>query len=92
MGNWRVRATVPGGGRYRGTIAVRPVGETLELCWDTSAGRYFGIGLSEGDAWYVACGEDAGGLGLALVGRPGEVRWSPAPHRDPAGERLRLAR
>lgn len=80
-----MRATVPGGGRYTGTIEVRPVGETLELFWDTSAGRYFGLGLREEDAWYVACGEDAGGLGLALVGRRGEVRWSPAPGRGAVG-------
>jgi len=70
---------VPGGGSYTGTIAARPVGETLELSWDTTAGRYFGIGLEEGGAWYVACGEDGIGLGLALLGPGGTLRWTPAP-------------
>jgi hypothetical protein len=85
VGNWLVEATVPGGGRYAGTIGVRPVGETVELSWDTTAGRYFGIGLEEGGAWYVACGEDAAGLGLALVSREGKLRWSPAPNRGTVG-------
>ncbi len=61
------------------------MGETLEFFWETSAGRYFGIGLQEEDAWYVACGEDAGGLGLALVGPRGQLRWSPARERGAVG-------
>ena len=76
---------MPGGGAYTGTIAGRRVGDTVELSWDTTAGRYFGIGLEEEGAWYVACGEDAGGLGLALVHRGGELRWSPAPARGTVG-------
>jgi len=85
VGDWLVEATVPGGGAYRGTIAVRPVAETVELEWDTTAGRYFGIGLEEQGAWYVACGEDGDGLGLAVIGRRGGVRWSPAPGRGTVG-------
>jgi len=80
-----VEATVPGGGSYTGTIAARPVGGTLELSWDTTAGRYFGIGLEEGGAWYVACGEDGIGLGLALLGPGGTLRWTPAPARGTVG-------
>jgi len=76
---------VPGGGSYTGTIAARPVGETLELAWDTTAGRYFGIGLEEGGAWYVACGEDGIGLGLALLGPGGTLRWTPGPARGEVG-------
>ncbi len=80
-----MEATVPGGGSYTGTIAARPVGESLELSWDTTAGRYFGIGLEEGGAWYVACGEDGIGLGLALLGPGGTLRWTPAPARGRVG-------
>lgn len=84
-GDWLVEATVPGGGTYTGTIAARAVGDAVELAWDTTAGRYFGIGLAEEGAWYVACGEDGDGLGLALVGRGGGLRWSPAPERGMVG-------
>lgn len=76
---------MPGGGTYTGTIAARAVGETVELAWDTSAGRYFGIGLPERGAWYVACGEDGDGLGLAVVGGRGDLRWTPAPERGTVG-------
>lgn len=78
MGKWSVQATVPGGGTYEGIVEVSPAGETLEFAWDTSAGSYVGIGLAEGEAWYVACGEDADRLGLALVTWAGRLRWSPA--------------
>lgn len=81
VGDWRVEATVPGGGTYTGTVTARPAGDTVELIWDITAGRYFGIGLPEEGAWYVACGEDGDGLGLALVGRDDRLRWSPAPGR-----------
>jgi len=85
VGDWLVEATVPGGGTYTGTIAAREVGETVELAWDITAGRYFGIGLAERGAWYVACGEDGEGLGLALVGGRGGLRWTPAPERGAVG-------
>jgi len=85
VGDWLVEATVPGGGTYTGTISARAAGETVELAWDTTAGRYFGIGLEEEGAWYVACGEDGDGLGLALIGRRGGLRWSPAPQRGTVG-------
>lgn len=76
---------MPGGGAYTGTIAVRPVGEALELSWDTTAGRYFGIGLEEAGMWYVACGEDGEGLGLVLLGPSGQVRWISAAARGRVG-------
>jgi hypothetical protein len=91
VGDWLVEATVPGGGTYTGTITARPVGETVELVWDTTAGGYCGIGLEEQGAWYVACGEDGDGLGLALIGPRGGLRWSPAPRRGMVGV-SRLAR
>lgn len=76
---------MPGGGSYTGSIAARPTGEVLELSWDTTAGRYFGLGLEEGGAWYVACGEDGIGLGLALLGPGGEARWTTATARGEVG-------
>jgi hypothetical protein len=80
-----VDATVPGGGTYTGTVTGRAVGSTLEMSWDTTAGRYFGIGLQEGGSWYVACGEDRTGLGLALLGAGGELHWTPAGARGMTG-------
>lgn len=85
VGDWLVEATVPGGGAYTGSVAVRAAGPTVEVAWDTTAGRYFGIGLEQGGAWYVACGEDGPGLGLGLLGRDGGFRWTPAPSRGAVG-------
>lgn len=81
VGDWEVEATVPGGGCYTGRVAARPVGAVVEVEWDITAGRYVGLGLAVGEAWYVACGEDWQGLGLALLRVDGRVRWSPAPER-----------
>lgn len=78
VGEWEVEATVPGGGAYFGRVTGRAVGGTVELEWDTTAGRYVGVGLEAAGAWYVACGEDWEGLGLALVRVDGSVRWCPA--------------
>lgn len=80
-GDWVVEATVPGGGAYTGTVSVREVGATIEVIWDITAGRYAGLGLAAGDGWYVACGLDFAGLGLALLDRDGRLRWTPAPAR-----------
>jgi hypothetical protein len=80
-GDWEVEATVPGGGTYTGRLVGRAVGNTVELEWEISAGRYLGIGLEAGGAWHVACGEDTAGLGLVLLDERGKVRWSPAPTR-----------
>ena len=78
VGDWEVEATVPGGGTYTGRVVGRPAGDAVELEWDTTAGRYVGLGLEVRGAWYVACGEDWEGLGLALVHVDGAVRWCPA--------------
>jgi hypothetical protein len=80
-----VEATVPGGGTYSGTVAGRAAGDAVELEWDITAGRYVGVGLEVAGAWYVACGEDWEGLGLALVRVDGGVRWCPAPDRGTVG-------
>ena len=45
VGEWEVEATVPGGGTYSGRVVGRAVGDTVELEWDTTAGRYVGVGL-----------------------------------------------
>jgi hypothetical protein len=79
VGEWEVDATVPGGGNYTGRVVVRPVGDTVTLEWDTTAGRYVGLGLAVEGAWYVASGEDWAGLGLALIRVDGRTQWSPAP-------------
>jgi hypothetical protein len=80
-GAWAVESTVPGGGRYRGTITARRVGDTVEMEWDITAGRYVGVGLPLEDTWYVACGEDWDSLGLALIAADGAIDWTPAPDR-----------
>ena len=54
VGDWEVEATVPGGGSYTGRVTVRPVGGVVEVEWDTTAGRYVGLGLPEVGAWFVA--------------------------------------
>ncbi|MBP1632309.1 MAG: hypothetical protein H6Q11_597 [Acidobacteria bacterium] len=86
VGDWEVEATVPGGGSYTGRVTVRPVGGVVEVEWDTTAGRYVGLGLPEVGAWFVACGEDREGLGLALVRAEGTVRWVPTAERGEVGE------
>lgn len=83
-----MEATVPGGGSCTGRVTARPAGETLELSGDTTAGRYYGVGLEQGGAGYVACGEEGEGRelagapaarGLALPTAPGwAIAWSPA--------------
>ena len=85
VGDWEVEATVPGGGNYSGLVVGRAVGDTVELEWDITSGRYVGVGLEVRGAWYVACGEDWEGLGLALVRVDGRVRWSPAPEAGEVG-------
>lgn len=85
VGDWEVEATVPGGGAYSGRVTARRAGATVELEWDITAGRYVGVGLEEGGHWYVACGADWEGLGLALLGEDGQVRWTPAPGRGTVG-------
>ncbi len=85
VGEWEVEATVPGGGSYTGRVFGRPVGDTVELEWDITSGRYVGLGLEVRGAWYVACGEDWAGLGLALVRVDGTVRWCPAPETGEVG-------
>jgi hypothetical protein len=79
VGEWEVEATVPGGGSYSGRVVGRAAGRAVELEWDITAGHYVGVGLEVAGAWYVACGEDWEGLGLALVRVDGSARWSPAP-------------
>lgn len=85
VGEWEVEATVPGGGSYTGRVFGRPVGDTVELEWDITSGRYVGLGLEVRGAWYVACGADWAGLGLALVRVDGTVRWCPAPETGEVG-------
>lgn len=85
VGEWEVEATVPGGGNYSGRVIGRPAGDTVELEWDISSGRYVGVGLEVQGAWYVACGENWEGLGLALIRVDGGVRWSPAPEAGEVG-------
>jgi hypothetical protein len=88
VGEWEVEATVPGGGSYTGRVVGRSVGDAIELEWDTTAGRYVGLGLEVRGAWYVACGEDWAGLGLALVHVDGRVRWCPAPGPGEVGDTI----
>ena len=85
VGDWEVEATVPGGGTYTGRVIARLAGDAVELEWDITAGRYVGLGLAAAGAWYVACGEDWAGLGLALLGAGGTARWAPAPGRGEIG-------
>jgi len=85
VGDWEVEATVPGGGTYSGRVVGRAVGATVVLEWEVTAGHYVGLGLPMGGAWYVACGADWEGLGLALLEANGTVRWSPAPESGEVG-------
>lgn len=85
VGDWEVEATVPGGGAYTGRVTARLAGDTVEMEWDITAGRYVGLGLARAGAWYVACGEDWAGLGLALLGADGTARWAPGPGRGEVG-------
>jgi hypothetical protein len=78
-GEWTVAATVPGGGEYTGTVSARRAGDAVAVEWDTTAGSYVGIGLPVADDWYVACGEDWDGLGLALIDDDGTVQWAEHP-------------
>ena len=86
VGDWEVEATVPGGGSYTGRVTARPVGAVVEVEWDTTAGRYLGLGLPVAGAWFVACGVDREGLGLALVRADGTARWVPTADRGEVGE------
>ncbi|MBM3695683.1 MAG: hypothetical protein FJW79_07100 [Actinobacteria bacterium] len=85
VGKWDAEATVPGGGTYTGRVVGRRVGPTVELEWEVTAGHYVGLGLEAAGAWWVACGEDWDGLGLALLYEGGAARWAPAPGRGEAG-------
>ena len=71
-GRWAVEATEPGGGGYRGEIAIAPFAEGWRLRWaiDGGVGTYFGVGLAAAEGLYVACGPTFDGLSVILVAGP----------------------
>jgi hypothetical protein len=81
-GKWNVlESRLPDGKpAYTGGIEIRRKGETYDLEWVISAGRYVGIGLAVGEHLLVSCGEQRAGLGIAHYPlQPGgevSIRWS----------------
>jgi hypothetical protein len=73
-GLWNVEeATLPDGSfAYQGRITVQQAGDTHTVMWDTSAGRYVGIGLRYEGRLYVSCGEHFASLGIGLL-KPDEA-------------------
>ncbi|NWG71308.1 MAG: hypothetical protein HXY23_06840 [Parvularculaceae bacterium] len=75
-GKWRVEASIPGGGRYEGTLAIESAGEDCRLTWDISDGTYFGVGAARPEGLFASCAPDLDQcrlLVLDLAGREGRL-------------------
>lgn len=70
-GKWRVEASIPGGGRYEGTIAIEGAGDDYRLAWDISEGTYFGVGVARPEGLFVSCAPDIEQCRLLVLDRAG---------------------
>ncbi len=64
-GTWKITdARTLAGKAYTGTVRIASIGAVYELQWNTSAGKYRGLGLADGNK--LCTGWSAGNFGVVL--------------------------
>lgn len=78
-GTWRITdAQTLNGRSYSGSVRIASIGAVYELQWDTSAGRYRGLGLADGDKLCTGWGGKNFGVVLYKINGDGTLkgRWT----------------
>ena len=78
-GSWKIAdAQTLTGKAYTGTVRIAKIGAVYELQWDTSAGKYRGLGLADGNKLCTGWGGKNFGVVLYRINGDGTLkgRWT----------------
>jgi hypothetical protein len=78
-GAWKITdAKTLSGKPYTGSVDIMAKGKVYQLRWDTTAGKYTGIGMTDGNRLCVAWGSKDSGAVLYKLGGDGALdgRWT----------------
>jgi len=78
-GTWKISdAATLSGKSYSGTVRIAGIGAVYELKWDTTAGKYRGLGLADGEKLCTGWGGKVFGVVLYKINSDGTLtgRWT----------------
>jgi len=78
-GTWKItEGSTLSGRAYTGTVRIASIGAVYELQWNTSAGKYRGLGLADGDKLCTGWGGKNFGVVLYQISTDGTLqgRWT----------------